>query len=134
MMKSFWALFMFGFAGLIGGCILALAEDTTVALKSGETVELNNLFWVASCRSLLTGPMRVEILQGPPEITASIRQQNIVPHALNCAKPVDGGVLLLTAAKDVQTKIQAKVVLRVKFPTVDGEKQRSFDLDAIVMP
>jgi hypothetical protein len=134
MMKSFWALFMFGFASLIGGCILALAEDTTVALKSGETVELNNLFWVASCRSLLTGPMRVEILQGPPEITASIRQQKIVPHVLNCAKPVDAGVLLLTAAKDVQTKIQAKVVLRVKFPTVDGEKQRSFDLDAIVMP
>jgi hypothetical protein len=132
-MKSFW-VFMFGFASLIGGCILALAAEMTVALKSGETVELNNLWWVASCRSLLTGPMRVEILEGPPEITASIREQNIVPHTLNCPKPVSGGVLLLTAAKDVQTKIQAKVVLRVKYPTVDGEKQKSFDLDAIVVP
>jgi hypothetical protein len=134
MMKSFWVLFVFGFGSLIGGCILALAAETTVALKSGETVELGNLWWVASCRSLLTGPMRVEILQGPPEITASIREQNIVPHNLNCAKPVNGGVLLLTAAKDVQTKIQANVVLRVKYPTVDGEKQKSFDLDAIIVP
>jgi hypothetical protein len=133
MMKSFWVLFMFGFASLSGGCISAQAAET-VALKSGETVDLNNVFWIVNCRSLLTGPMRVEILEGPPEITASIREQNIIPHVQNCAKPVKGGVLLLTAAKDLQTKIQAKVVLRVKYPTVDGEKQRSFDLDAVVVP
>jgi hypothetical protein len=133
MMKSFWVFYMFVFASLIGGCISAQAVET-VALKSGETVELNNLFWVANCRSLLTGPMRVEILQGPPEITASIREQNIVPHVLNCPKAVKGGVLLLSAAKDVKTKIQAKVVLRVKYPTVDGDRQKSFDLDAVVVP
>jgi hypothetical protein len=134
MIKSSWMFFMFAFASLIGSCMSAQAAETVVALKSGETVELNNLWWIVNCRSLLTGPMRVEILEGPPEITASIREQNIVPHAQNCAKPVKGGVLLLTAAKDVQTKIQAKVVLRVKYPTVDGEKQKSFDLDAVVVP
>jgi hypothetical protein len=132
MMKT-WVLYMVAFVSLIGGCISAPAAET-VALKSGETVELNNLFWVANCRSLLTGPMRVEILEGPPEITASIREQNIVPHILNCPKPVKAGVLLLSAAKDVKTRVEAKVVLRVKFPTVDGEKQRSFDLNAVVLP
>ena len=36
MMKSFWVLYMFGFASLIGGCISAQAAET-VALKSGES-------------------------------------------------------------------------------------------------
>jgi len=132
-MKSHWKFSVFGLASLISGCIAAHAAET-VALKSGETVELSNLWWVANCRSLLSGPMRVEILEGPPEITASIREQNIVPHILNCPKPVKGGVLLLSAAKDVKSKIEAKVVLRVKYPTVDGDKQKSFDFDAVVVP
>ena len=60
----------------------------TIALKSGETAEIGNLFWVANCRSLLKGPMTVEVLDGPADVTASIREQQIVPHIQNCAKPV----------------------------------------------
>jgi hypothetical protein len=133
-MKIFWLPALAFVALLCCLCASPQAAESTVALKSGETVDLSNLFWVVNCRSLLNGPMRVEVLEGPPEITASIREQKIVPHALNCPKPVDAGVLLLTAAKEVKKKVQAKVVLRVKYPTVDGEKQKSFDFDAIVLP
>jgi hypothetical protein len=114
--------------------VFAQAADTTIALKSGETAELGNLFWVANCRSLLKGSMTVEVLEGPPEVTASIREQKIVPHAQNCAKPVDGGILLLTAPKEIKQRTQAKVVLRVKYPTVDGERQKSRDIDLILVP
>jgi hypothetical protein len=105
-----------------------------VALKSGETVELGNLFWVVNCRSLLKGPMTVEILEGPSNVTASIREQKIIPHNQNCAKPVEAGVLLLTAAKDIKVGTQARLVLRVKYPTVDGERQTSRVIDLTLLP
>jgi len=105
-----------------------------IALKSGETAEIGNLFWVANCRSLLKGPMTVDILEGPSDVTASIREQKIVPHKLNCAKPVEGGVLLLTAPKEVKARIQAKLILRVKYPTVDGVRQNSRDIDLTLVP
>jgi hypothetical protein len=105
-----------------------------IALKSGETAEIGNLFWVANCRSLLNGPMTVEVLEGPPDVTASIKDQKIVPHAQNCAKPVAGGVLLLTAPKEVKERKQAKLILRVKYPTVDGERQKGHDIDLTLVP
>ncbi len=105
-----------------------------IALKSGETAEIGNLFWVANCRSLLKGAMTVEVLEGPSDVTASIREQKIVPHKFNCPKPVEGGVLLLTAPKEIKTRTQAKVTLRVKYPTVDGERQNSRDIDLTLVP
>jgi hypothetical protein len=111
------------------------AQGTEViALKSGETAELANLFWAANCRTLLKGPMTVEVLQGPSGVTASIREQKIIPHIQNCAKPVEGGILLLTAAKEIKERTQAKTILRVKYPTVDGERQKSFDIDLTLLP
>jgi hypothetical protein len=119
-------------AMIIAGVSAQAAE--VIALKSGETAEIANLFWVANCRSLLKGPMTVEILDGPADVTASIREQKIVPHALNCAKPVVGGVLLLTAPKEVKQRTQAKLILRVKYPTVDGERQKGHDIDLTLVP
>jgi len=81
----------------------------SVALKSGESVDLSNLFWVANCHSLLKGPMKLDVLEAPPEITASIREQSVVPHSYNCPAAVKGGVLVPTAAAGVQKKVQAKV-------------------------
>jgi hypothetical protein len=105
-----------------------------IALKRGETAEIGNLFWVANCRSLLKGPMTVEILEGPPDVTASIREQKIVPHVQNCAKPVEAGVLLVTAPTEIKERTQAKLVLRVRYPTVDGERQKSFDMNLTLLP
>jgi hypothetical protein len=130
------------FAGLPAiGLVVAMAftgisarAAEVVAIKAGETIELGNLFFVVNCRSLLKGPMTVEILEGPPDVTASIREQQIVPHMQNCAKPVAGGILLLTAAKEIKARTQAKLILRVKYPTVDGERQKSRDIDLTMLP
>ena len=73
-------------------------------------------------------------MQGPPEVTASIREQKVIPHIQNCAKQVDGGILLLTAPKEIKERKQAKVILRVKYPTVDGERQKSHDIDLTLVP
>jgi hypothetical protein len=119
-------------AAALGGTSAQGAE--AIALKSGETAEIGNLFWVANCRSLLKGAMTVEILEGPSDVTASIRDQKIIPHKYNCAKPVEGGVLLLTAPKEIKARTQAKVTLRVKYPTADGERQNSRDVDLTLIP
>ena len=114
---------------------IVFAQATeVVAMKSGETIELGNLFFVVNCRSLLKGSMTVEVLEGPSDVTASIREQKIVPHIQNCAKPVAGGVLLLTAAKEIKERKQAKLILRVKYPVVDGERQQSRDIDLTIVP
>lgn len=104
-----------------------------IALKSGETTEVQTLYWISNCRSMLRGAMTVEILDGPPDVTASIREQDVTPRNQECARPVHGGVLLLTA-KEIKTRTQAKLVLRVTYPTVDGERQKSRDMDLMLLP
>jgi hypothetical protein len=131
-MKILKALFL-GATALACAGLPASAGEPFV-MKSGETVNLSTVWWIANCRSLLKGPMTVEILDGPPEITAAIHEQDVIAHTSNCANPVKGGMLTLTAAKDIKEKIHAEVVLRVKYATQDGDRQKSFDLDAVVVP
>jgi hypothetical protein len=111
------------------------AEPTIVALKSGETADLNKLFFVRNCRSLLKGKMTVEVLDGPPGLTASIREQQIAPRkGGKCTNAVDGGVLVLAAAKDIKAKVEAKAIIRVKYPTTEGDKQKALEFKVILLP
>lgn len=134
MQVKFVALLTIGLAAATTFTSAFAHAAETIALKSGETAEIGNLFWVANCRSLLKGPMTVEVLDGPTDVTASIREQQIVPHIQNCAKPVAGGVLLLTAPKEIKERRQVKLILRVKYPTVDGERQKGHDIDLTLVP
>lgn len=105
----------------------------SVALKSGETTELGYEYWVSNCHSILKGAITVEVLEGPPEVAASIREQDVLPRRQNCARPVPGGVLLLTA-KEIKAQSQTKLILRVKIPTADGERQKSRNFDLTLLP
>jgi len=124
---------LFSIIALAWGCSVSVAADP-LAIKSGETVLLSTVYWVVNCHSMLKGPMTVEILEGPPEITAAIVERDVVPHTSDCAKSVKGGLLNLTAAADVKTKIHSEIVLRVKYPTEDGVRQKSFIIAAVVVP
>src|SRR5262245_39294993 len=59
-----------------GGGVQAQTIQFTVkdvALKSGESAELGDVFYIsASCKSLLKATPEVEILDGPPGVTAAI--------------------------------------------------------------
>jgi hypothetical protein len=134
MQVKFVALSTIGLAAAMAFTSLPARSADVIALTSGETAEIGNLFWAVNCRSLLKGPMTVEVLEGPSGVTASIREQQIVPHIQNCAKPVAGGVLLLTAPKEIKERTQAKLILRVKYPTVDGERQKGHDIDLTLIP
>jgi len=134
MQLKFAALPVIGLVAAMAFAGATAQAAEVIAMKGGETIEIGNLFFVVNCRSLLKGGMTVEILEGPPEVTASIREQKVIPHMQNCAKPVEGGILLLTAAKEIKERKQAKLILRTKYPTVDGERQKSRDIDLTLLP
>jgi len=110
------------------------ARAESLALKSGETADLGIESWVVNCRSLLTGPITVEIMEGPLGMTASVREQKVIPRKLNCANEVPGGHLLVTAPKDVTAKIQGTLTLRLKYPTKDGDRQLSRTVNVTLFP
>jgi hypothetical protein len=105
-----------------------------IALKSGETTELGDVYWIASnCKSLLKGPPAVEILDGPPGVTVAINPAKVVPHFYSCSNPVAGAKLLLTAS-DIQDYSYTRLVLRITYKTVDGDRQRSENFNIALFP
>jgi hypothetical protein len=135
--KALLSVLSLGLALLIGtGTATAQkpGPQESISLKSGETVELGNVFWVVNCRSLLTGPPVAEVLEGPPEVTATVRAQNVIPRKMNCANEVSGGMLLVTAPKEIKQRTQGILTIRLKYPTKDGERQASRQLNVTLFP
>jgi hypothetical protein len=93
-----------------------------IALKNGESVDLGNVYYTVKCKSTMIGLPEVEILDGPPELTVTVRPAMVVPRARGCTNKVPGGTLVATA-KGVKESKTVKVVFRVKYKTTDGDRQ-----------
>jgi hypothetical protein len=135
-------------AGIILGlfcfvCVVANADAKAqtiyfdvqnVALKSGESVELGQVGYIGTtCKSLLKATPEVEILDGPPGVTAAIKEEMIVPRSYGCTKPVTGGKLIITAG-EVEEYGRARMVLRIKMKTSIGDRQVSRDVNISLIP
>lgn len=124
---------------LIGSFAVALfagvaGADDSVSLKAGETADLGALFWVTNCHSLLKGPPVAEVMEGPAELSTSVKAQPVLPRKFNCAKPVAGGELFVTAAKEIKARLEGKMFVRIKYPTKDGERQASRQINYVLFP
>ena len=95
-----------------------------IALKSGESIELGPVYWVANCRSIMIGLPDIEVLEGSSELTLSIKEGMVLPRRQNCASRVAGGTLVVTA-KDIREPVETKLAYRLKYKTKDGERVRS---------
>lgn len=105
-----------------------------LAMKNGETVELFTIYQVARCRSTLVGKPEVEVLEGPPELSFSIRDAMVVPrNATNCSQKVSGGILEVTA-KNVTEHKEARVTIRVNYNTKDGPRQNAGSYNVSLFP
>jgi hypothetical protein len=105
-----------------------------IALKSGESTEFGDVYFIGTnCKSLLKDTPAVEILDGPPGVTAVVNAAKVVPHAYGCANPIVGGKLVISA-KDVQDYSYTRMVLRITYKTLDGERQRSQDINIALFP
>jgi len=128
--KPYAAIFLIGIACLCGTQELRAAS---VALKSGETVELGPVYWVARCRSIMVGTPEVEILQAPEEISLTFKEGLVLPRQTTCANQVPGGTLLISA-KEVKEQKQGKLIYRIKYKTKDGDRQRAATYDVLLFP
>jgi hypothetical protein len=135
-------------AGIIVGlfcfvCVLANADAKAqtiyfnvhnLALKSGESAELGDVYYISGdCKSLLKATPEVEILDGPPGVTAAIKEDRIVPRGFGCTKPVPGGKLIITAS-EIEEYGRARMVLWIKMKTSVGDRQHSRDVNLTLIP
>jgi hypothetical protein len=103
------------------------------ALKSGESVEISDLYWVINCHSQLTSAPEVTVMDGPPGVTASATEAMVLPRFQQCAKPVKGAKLRLSADK-VEDESHSLMTLRIKYKTKDGEREKSVTFSLSLFP
>ena len=108
----------------IGAAAQAQADVRRLGVKSGENIELGPVYFVSNCRSIMIGLPEIEILEGPPQVTLSIKEAQVLPRRQGCAAPVAGGKLMLSA-KSVTERTEAKLTFRLKYKTKDGDRQIS---------
>jgi hypothetical protein len=136
--KTLLAILQIGIAGALGGTAaqaqtMALSGVQTLALKSGESAELGILYYISNCKSLLTSTPEVEILDGPPGVTASVRDEMVPARLQKCPSPVKGGKLFL-AVKDVADQSFSTLTLRITYRTRDGDRKLSHVFNLELFP
>jgi hypothetical protein len=120
-----WAVGVIGCFALVSLCEFSAAHGQDlrrIALKSGESTELGPVYWIINCRSIMIGLPEVEILEGPPEISLSIKEGMVLPRRQGCSKTVSGGTIVATAGT-VEKSTTGKLLYRVKYKTKDGDRQ-----------
>jgi hypothetical protein len=121
--SSFLVIIYLGLAALVAAAAAhGQQAPRRIALKSGESTELRNYYFVQHCRSLMTGSPVLDVLEGPEELTVTLKPGMKVPQ--KCTKPVLGGTVVATA-KEVKAAKEAKLTIRLKFQTKVGERQSS---------
>ena len=78
LLRSLLLLLLFG-----GGAQAQSIEFTVkeIALKNGDSTELGDVYFInTNCKSVLKSTPEVEILDGPPGVTAVINAAKVVPR------------------------------------------------------
>jgi hypothetical protein len=121
--SSFLAIICLGLAAFVATeGAHAQQAPRRIALKSGESTELRNYYLVQNCRSIMIDSPVLDVLEGPEELTVTLKPGMKVPQ--KCTKPVPGGTVVATA-KEVRAPKEAKLTVRLKFKTKLGERQSS---------
>jgi hypothetical protein len=102
--------------------VLVPAFAQEISLKSGESADIHSVYWVGNCRSLLISFAGVDILEGPPGVTLSIREEEVLPRRQNCPNKVPGGVVV-ASVKEVPTRTTGILKYRVRYNTTEGLRQ-----------
>jgi hypothetical protein len=113
----------------------ALAQDSpkSIALKNGESVDLMPVFGEKNCRSILTATPTAEVLEGPPEIKVTVREEMVAPRRTTCKDKIKGGVVVVTA-NDVKTRTEGKLTFRIKYRSKDGDRQTAHTYNVTLFP
>jgi alpha-L-arabinofuranosidase len=113
----------------------AFAQNSprAIALKNGESVDLMPVFGEKNCRSILTSTPTVEVLEGPPEIKVTVREDMVAPRRAACKDKIKGGVVVVTA-NDVKARTEGKLTFRIKYKGKDGDRQTAHTYNVTLFP
>jgi hypothetical protein len=109
------------------------ASAQAISLKNGETAQLGQVYWVANCKSLLKSFAGVDILDGPPGVSLSIKKDLVYARRQNCPQKVPGGYVVATA-KGVKASVSGTLNYRVRYNTLDGPQQSSHSVRINLYP
>ena len=118
-------LLLFSIAIFVGAAgAHAQNNPQRIALKSGESVELRDYSFIADCRSIMVGTPKLDVLEGPEELSLALREGTVIRRDRGCSTPVPGGKVVATA-KGVKEPKEAKLTIRLNYNSKEGERQSS---------
>ena len=111
----------------------ARAQET-LSLKNGEKADYGPVFWISNCQSRLVKFAGIDMLDGPPGLTLSLREESVAPLArYKCSNKVPGAIVVLSA-NGFTSKYSGTISFRVRYLTEDGAKQSSHKANVEVFP
>lgn len=113
--------------------LAAFAQDRQVALRPGESTDLHGIYWVSNCSSILKKIRGVEVLEGPPTLQLSVREELVTAKRQNCPEKVPGGIVVLTAGPSLE-KATVTLKYRVNYDTEDGWTQSKHSVQVDLYP
>jgi len=125
--RKVFAIVRLGIAVILGSAgahAQTITGAATIALKSGESVEIGDLYFITNCRSVLRSTPEVEVLDGPPSVSVKMKAAMVIPRAQRCANQVSGGKLVITAG-EIEDPSYTPLTIRVTYRTRDGERKLS---------
>ncbi len=105
----------------------------TISLKSGETLEVMDLWYSINCVSQLNSAPLAEVMEGPNEVTVSVKGAMVVPREQDCDKPIGGGKLLFSA-RDIHDYSTSTLTVRINYDTKDGYRKPTYSFNIILLP
>lgn len=127
-----FAVALFAFVG-----IGKAQEPTLLSMNGGDTLQVRVVTLVTTtCDPLFLSLEGIDILEGPPEI--SLKFEPGMVHTFttsrDCPKPVKGGTVMATAAKDIAERKEALLTFRVRFKTKQGQSQNTVRYRVLLFP
>ena len=108
-------------------------SERQFSLKSGESADLDPVYWVEGCSSTLITVVGVDLLEGPSGITLSVRREDVLPRRQGCTNKVNGGVVV-ASVKDVSAPVHGTLKYRVRYKTQSGSNQSTHTAQFALYP
>jgi hypothetical protein len=123
--RAVCAIVYLGIASIVGSAdAQTITNSPTIALRSGESAELVQLYWVVNCRSVLKSTPEAEMLDGPPGVSLAVKAGMVTPRAQRCPNQVAGGTLVITAG-NIEDPSYTTLTVRLTFRGRDGVRTPS---------
>ena len=122
-----------GLAAATISCLSATAAAQDLTLKTGESGDLFGVYWVMNCRSILKKVVHVDIVSGPPELKAALREEPVLAKRQGCVDKVPGATVVLSL-DPIAKEWEGTVRLRVRYATDEGDRQSNHMVKVLLVP